>query len=120
MVYVPEDRVVFSGDILWVDYHPNLEDADVKGQIRALRTILRWNPRRVVPGHGPVCGLQEVKRFLRYLEEFESNCEKARKESLGIEEALPRVLPSFSKDWKMRGMAEAHIRKIWKKSLQSR
>jgi cyclase len=120
IVYVPEDRVVFSGDVLWVGYHPNLEDADVKGQIRALRTILRWNPRRIVPGHGPVCGLQEVRRFLRYLEEFESNCEKARKESLGIEDALSRVLPSFSKDWKMRGMVEGHIRKIWKKPLKSR
>jgi cyclase len=120
MVHVPEDRVVFSGDVLWVGYHPNLEDADVKGQIRALRTILRWNPRRVVPGHGPVCGLQEVKRFVRYLEEFESNCAKARKEGLGIEEALVRVLPFFSKDWKMRGMAEGHVRKIWKNPLKSR
>lgn len=31
MVYVPEDRVLFSGDILWVEYHPNLEDADIHG-----------------------------------------------------------------------------------------
>ncbi len=67
MVYIPDYRVVFPGDVLWVGYYPNLEDADIRGQVRALKTILRWNPRSIAPGHGPVCRLPEVRRFIRYL-----------------------------------------------------
>src|SRR5712692_2525146 len=74
IVHIRDDRVVFAGDVLWVDYHPNLEDAHIQGQIRALKTIVRWNPRRIVPGHGPVCGLPELRRFIRYLEELDKNC----------------------------------------------
>ncbi len=112
LVFVRKDRVLFAGDILWVGYHPNLEDADVQGQIRALKMILTLNPRKVVPGHGPVCGLREVKRFIRYLEEFDRNSEKALKEGLKGDQLVRRVIPSWSWDWKMRWLMGAYLQDL--------
>src|SRR5207247_6598456 len=82
MVFVPRDRVVFAGDILWVGYHPNLEDADLQGQIRALKMILRLKPRRIVPGHGPVCGPREVERLIRYLKVLDRNIRSCTRKGL--------------------------------------
>ncbi len=112
LVFVRKDRVLFAGDILWVGYHPNLEDADVPGQIRALKMILTLNPRKVVPGHGPVCGHREVNRFIRYLEEFDANSEKALKEGLKGDQLVRRVIPSWSWDWKMRWLMESYLQDI--------
>ena len=112
MVFVPRDRVVFAGDVLWVGYHPNLEDSDIQGQIRALRMILRFRPRKVVPGHGQVCGLGEVKQFIRYLEELNRNVRQGLKERLGPEELVAQAIPAWSRDWKMKRLAESYIRKI--------
>ena len=112
MVFVPEDRTLFAGDILWVDYHPNLEDADIQGQVRALRAVLRLKPRRIVPGHGPVSGLREVKGLIRYLEELDKNSGSALKEGLTGDRLVRRVIPSWAWDWKMRWVAESYIRKL--------
>ncbi len=114
MLFVRKDRVLFAGDVVWVGYHPNLEDADIQGQVRALRKILELKPRRIVPGHGPVCGLGEVRRLIRYLEEFDENSAAALKEGLTGERLVRRVIPRWSWGWKMRWLAESYIREIAK------
>ncbi len=110
IVRVPDDRVVFAGDVLWVGYHPNLEDSDVQGQIRALKMILRLNPKRVVPGHGPVCGVGEVRRFMRYLDELDRNSKKALKDGVESEEMVRRSIPTWSEGWKLRRLVEGYLR----------
>lgn len=112
MVFVGEDRVLYTGDVLWAGYHPNLEDADIQGQVRALRTILRLKPRRIVPGHGPVCGLREVRRLIRYLEEFDENRAAAVREGLTGKALVRRVIPRWSLGWKMRWLAESYVQSI--------
>jgi cyclase len=117
MLFVREDRVLFAGDVVWVGYHPNLEDADIQGQVRALRTILRLKPRRIVPGHGPVCGLREVRRLIRYLEEFDESRVAALKEGLTGDRLVRRVIPRWSAGWRMRWLAESHIQSMAKSSV---
>src|SRR5438093_961186 len=109
MAFVPRDRVLFAGDILWVGYHPNLEDADLQGQIRALKMILRLKPRRIVPGHGPVCGPREVERLIRYLEELDRNIRSGTRKGLTGDEFVRHVIPRWSWDWKMRWLMESSI-----------
>ena len=112
MLFVKDDSVLFAGNVVWVGYHPNLEDADTQGQVRALRTILRMKPRRIVPGHGPVCGLREVERLIRYLEEFDENSAAVLKEGLTDERLVRRVIPRWSWSWTMRWLAEPEIRHV--------
>ena len=114
MVFVREDRVLYTGDILWTGYHPNLEDADIQGQVRALRTILSMKPRKIVPGHGPVCGIREVRLLIRYLEEFDENRLVGLKEGLTSESLMRKVIPRWSVGWKMRWLAESQIRRMAK------
>ncbi len=109
MVFVPRDRVVFAGDILWVGYHPNLEDADLQGQIRALKMILRLKPRRIVPGHGPVCGPREVERLIRYLGELHRNIRSGLRKGLTNDELVRHAIPRWSWDWKMRWLMESYV-----------
>lgn len=112
IVYVPDDRVVFAGDVLWVGYHPNLEDSDIQGQIQASRRILRLNPRRIVPGHGPVCGVAEARRFIRYLDELDRNSKRAVRDGVNPNDIVNRAIPSWSRGWKMKRLVAAYLEKL--------
>lgn len=72
---------------------------------------MRLNPRKIIPGHGPVCGTAEAKRFIRYLEELDRNSTRAAVKGLSPEERVSRAIPRWSQGWKMRRLVEAYLRK---------
>lgn len=66
LVWVPEDRVLFAGDILFVGGTPIMWDGPLVNWIRALEKILALDPAVIVPGHGPLCGRTEVEAMRDY------------------------------------------------------
>ncbi|WP_376797547.1 MBL fold metallo-hydrolase [Thermogemmatispora sp.] len=70
LVYVPAERVVFSGDILFIGAHPIMWAGPTANWLRACDVILQLDPEIIVPGHGPVTdrrGVAEVKDYLQYV-----------------------------------------------------
>ena len=80
LVHVPTDKVVFTGDILFIEGHPILWAGPVKNWINACDRIISMEVDFVVPGHGPVTdnrGVKAVRDYLAYIdtesrERFES------------------------------------------------
>ena len=70
LVHVIEDRVVFTGDILFVDGTPIMWEGPVAGWIRACERIEAMDVDVVVPGHGPITdrrGARAVREYLTYV-----------------------------------------------------
>lgn len=67
MVWLPADRVLFAGDIVWIDQHPFMTQANSAEWLRALDHIRRLNPAYIIPGHGPICDLSALDRLTEYL-----------------------------------------------------
>jgi glyoxylase-like metal-dependent hydrolase (beta-lactamase superfamily II) len=70
LVYVPQDKIVYTGDILFVGGHPAIWAGPVKNWIAACDLILGWDVEVVVPGHGPMvdkAGVREFKAYLQYV-----------------------------------------------------
>ena len=61
IVHVPADRVVFSGDILFIGSHPIVWEGPVENWIRACDCILALDVDTVVPGHGPITDKKGVQ-----------------------------------------------------------
>jgi glyoxylase-like metal-dependent hydrolase (beta-lactamase superfamily II) len=53
-VYLPDDKVLMSGDILVNQITPNFRDGNVKAWIGTLEEIQKINAQTIVPGHGPL------------------------------------------------------------------
>ena len=71
LVYVPSSKVVFTGDILFIEGHPILWAGPVKNWINACEKIIAMEVDFVVPGHGPVTdnrGVDAVKDYLIYID----------------------------------------------------
>ena len=54
MIWLPDDQVLLSGDVIVNQTLPNFRDADLKGWIHTLAEVQTLPIRAIVPGHGPV------------------------------------------------------------------
>jgi cyclase len=66
IVHVPDAGVVYTGDILFVGGTPIMWAGPVVNWIAALDRLLDLDADTYVPGHGPVCGREEVEAVKRY------------------------------------------------------
>jgi glyoxylase-like metal-dependent hydrolase (beta-lactamase superfamily II) len=71
-VYVPSDRVLFTGDCLVNGYLPNLDAgsvADWRIWLKSLDRVIALAPKFIVPGHGPVAAGDQVPRLIERVRE---------------------------------------------------
>lgn len=61
IVSVPDARVVFAGDLMFSGVTPISWSGPVSSLLGGLQTIRNYNPITVVPGHGPLCDLSDVR-----------------------------------------------------------
>lgn len=71
LVYVPDTKTLFAGDILFTNFHPNMRDADVKSWISVLDYISTMDAVSIIPGHGPLSGEKDIQEMKQYLMTFE-------------------------------------------------
>jgi len=70
LVHVPDDGVVFTGDILFVDGTPIVWAGPIGNWIAACDRIATLDAPVIVPGHGPITdarGTQAVRAYLVYV-----------------------------------------------------
>jgi glyoxylase-like metal-dependent hydrolase (beta-lactamase superfamily II) len=74
VVYLPDRKVLFAGDLVFRNRIPFVGQADSGRWTEALDRLLAMGPRLIVPGHGPastdaVADLQLTRDYLVYLRE---------------------------------------------------
>jgi glyoxylase-like metal-dependent hydrolase (beta-lactamase superfamily II) len=74
VLYLPTERVLFAGDLVFRGRVPYVGQADSRHWIAALGDLLKLEPRVVVPGHGEVSttareDLELTRDYLLYLRE---------------------------------------------------
>jgi glyoxylase-like metal-dependent hydrolase (beta-lactamase superfamily II) len=70
LAYVPKERLIFTGDILFIEGHPILWAGPIANWIDACDYMLSLELENVVPGHGPITdkrGVQAVRDYLTYI-----------------------------------------------------
>ena len=66
IAWVPDAKVAIAADILFIGVTPIMWAGPVEGWVAALERLLGLGAERFVPGHGPVCGADEVRRLIDY------------------------------------------------------
>lgn len=114
MVWLPDDGVLASGDILVHTINPNFADGDLKKWIGVLADILKLPLKTVMPGHGPLMVRQDVEGFGSLITDFYRTIETIYK--AGGAEADVRKKLDLAK-WQKLGrfddMMGHNISKVW-------
>jgi cyclase len=72
IVHLPRERVVFAGDVIFRQCTPMGWTGTYQRWLETLDLIIWLDPEVIVPGHGPVCGIEgamEMKAYLEYVRE---------------------------------------------------
>src|SRR5438132_4278519 len=99
LVWLPQHRTVFTGDIIFNSGTPFALMGSISGWLEALERVRSLGAERIVPGHGAVCGpavIDDVAAYLTFVQEaaskgYESGrspLETARETDLGPFERL--------------------------------
>ncbi len=90
-VYVPRERVFFTGDNFANGWQPSLAYACPIEWLESLRKIEALDAEVVVPGHGMVGDKKALRKFRAFLEEYISAVKKAVDRGMSQEEAADTI-----------------------------
>ena len=99
LVHVPSDKVVFTGDILFIEGHPILWAGPVKNWINACDRIISMEVDFVVPGHGPVTDNRGVKAVRDYLIYIDTESRKRFESGMSALEAAKEIDLDLFSTW---------------------
>jgi len=77
IIHVPKERVIFAGDVLFRQCTPMGWMGTFEKWFQCLDLMRQLAPESIVPGHGPVCGVEgviEMKAYLRYVLDESRKC----------------------------------------------
>ncbi len=99
VVYLPDERVLFTGDLLFKDAHPLIWQGPVSNWLRACDTLLELEVDTVVPGHGPISDLSGIRETRGYLEWLTAEARARFDAGLTVEEAARDISLEAYRSW---------------------
>jgi glyoxylase-like metal-dependent hydrolase (beta-lactamase superfamily II) len=99
VAFVPDDGVLYAGDLLFLGSTPLLWEGSLSNWISAVDRMLELGPRTVVPGHGPVTGPEGLVEMQGYLRLVVEDGARLRAEGLSAMEAALRIDVGPYRDW---------------------
>ncbi|WP_010676726.1 MBL fold metallo-hydrolase [Bacillus timonensis] len=92
-LYIPEEKVIFMGDLLFVNGHPTFfEESNPNQWIQILREVERLDFNVAIPGHGSIGTKQDISNLIDYIAEITT--------VVSENESLEEIeIPSKYKNW---------------------
>ena len=114
VLYLPQEKIAFLGDIFFHDAIPNVEDASILEWMKTLQEALKLDARTFVPGHGQVGARTDVEGFLNYFEDLKTLVEPAVAHGESLEQLLGEArLPVKYSSYSFQKFFAANVQKLY-------
>ena len=124
IVYFPRAGTVFAGDLIFSGIYPYGGDptADPDLWVEALSKIRSLDPEVIIPGHGPVCKIDEVDNYLSYMSQTKSAMlelisRKRSEDEVIADSSLPRFYDEGAGRSGRRASSLAQWYRVWKQRI---
>lgn len=98
VAYLPDDKICFTGDLLFAESQPWLGSGDPEQLIHILEGMMDYEIEQFVPGHGRLAVKRDVFLQIRYINEIIQLVKE--KESFDVNDySVDELSPTF-KNWK--------------------
>lgn len=92
VIWLPDERILFVGDAVWVDQHPYMAQANSKEWLDGLTFIRKFKADQIVPGRGPVCGREATERMSEYIRYMRARARTFHRQGKTKQETVQTVL----------------------------
>jgi glyoxylase-like metal-dependent hydrolase (beta-lactamase superfamily II) len=114
MVYLPKERILYSGDFCFNFVTPATFDAYIGNWIRKARMILKTFPlQTVVPGHGPVGDRRVIEDMIGYLSLVQREARKRFKAGMPAKHAAKEIPLGVYAEWIKPDRVEQAVMKLY-------
>jgi len=90
-VYLEDEKILLTGDNLTAGLHPYKGHANFKDWIEALKWMKCLDVDLIIPGHGEVCEVGELDRFIEYFHTLWFMTEDLIKKGIGKSQVIAEV-----------------------------
>ncbi|WP_244159394.1 MBL fold metallo-hydrolase [Paenibacillus polysaccharolyticus] len=109
ILYIPEEKIVITGDLVLSKHHPVLANANPQEWRRILEQIEQLGVETIIPGHGDVCSLQELHDVKGYIQDMLALVTEAVKTKQSIDDI---EVPHNYKEWSFTTYFKSNLSKI--------
>jgi cyclase len=113
LVHLPAERVLYSGDVLFAGAHPIAWAGPVSNWIAACERILALDPQAIVPGHGPLSTVEQVRELRDYFEYLYEQARLRHAEGMTPLQAVRALALDRWADWKEDERLVVNLANIW-------
>jgi cyclase len=116
IIHVPSEGVVFAGDVLFRQCTPMGWTGSYERWFTCLDLIAELDPEAIVPGHGPLCGMEGVRDMKAYLQYVRDESKKCFDEGLPSLEAAKRIEFGPYGEWRAPGRLYMNVERAYRES----
>jgi glyoxylase-like metal-dependent hydrolase (beta-lactamase superfamily II) len=99
IVFFPDEKVLYAGDIIFRLCTPLGWEGTFDNWLAALDKIVALGPRKIVPGHGPLCGAEGATEMKEYLQYVYGEARTCFDREMTINEASKKIDPGPYARW---------------------
>lgn len=118
-LYLPEDKILFSGDLIFNDCHPYLGHGNLDSLRQWLAHFETLEVQHLVPGHGEIGGKDEIAEMNNYITTLEQLVEKRIAEGASKEEILGSEIPEDLASWWFGRFFPSNLNFIYQQKVTS-
>ena len=114
MVYLPKEKILYSGDFCFNFVTPATFDAHIGNWINKARLVLKTFPLKiVVPGHGPVSDRRVIEDMVDYLSLVQRGAKKHFKAGTPAKRAAKEIKLGVYGEWMKPDRVEQAVMKLY-------
>ena len=113
ILYLPEDKILFAGDLVFVEMHPFLADGDPAGLSKTLSELMDWTVDVVVPGHGEVGNKEDMEAMIGYIDMVKSLAETLKKQERKPGDIDINEIPQPYRDWSFNNFFDSNLKFLY-------
>ena len=122
VAYVPDAKVLITGDILFNERFPYINDGDLRQWQKTLDDLGdRYEEVTVIPGHGPITDSKGLANLKGYLDNLETLALSWKAKSLTQQQAIDNAsdIPADYQDFKFQAFYGSNLQTAYQQITQS-
>lgn len=112
-VWVPDERVLFCGDLAFIGSTPLVWEGSLRNWIETVDALCELRPEVVVPGHGPITNTSGLREMQRYLRLVVDEGHGLKDKGLSPLEAATEIDLGDFADWKDAERLVLNLMRLW-------
>jgi glyoxylase-like metal-dependent hydrolase (beta-lactamase superfamily II) len=117
VLYLPGEKILFTGDLVFIDMHPYLADGQPSALRQTLTELLELPVEVVVPGHGKVGSKEDISTMISYIDMAWEMAGRLKSMGKSPDETGVEDIPEPYRDWQFLNFFQSNLKFLYESEM---